>query len=48
MGVFCVVSPHVEDIFCWTCHTEIVQYYHDGYKGKRGKCPICKVDFPLE
>ncbi len=35
-------------ISCWICQTEIIQYYHDGYKGMRGKCSICKIDFPLE
>lgn len=37
-----------EKIICWSCNSEIVQYDHDGYKGKRGRCPICGVDFPLE
>jgi len=26
----------------------ITEYYDDGYKGVRGKCPCCGVDFPLE
>jgi hypothetical protein len=43
-----MVSPHEEKEFCWICNTEIIQYYHDGYKGMRGKCSVCKIDFPLE
>jgi len=38
----------VEKIMCWNCTAEIVQYYDEGYKGKRARCPICGVDFPLE
>ncbi len=38
----------VEKIMCWNCTAEIVQYYNEGYKGKRARCPICGVDFPLE
>jgi len=33
---------------CNDCNSDLVEYYHDGYKGKRGKCPVCKIDFPLE
>ena len=33
---------------CDHCNADIAEYYHDGYKGKRGKCPKCGVDFPLE
>jgi len=33
---------------CDNCSADITEYYHDGYKGKRGKCPKCGVDFPLE
>jgi len=35
-------------ITCHNCNIEITEYYHDGYKGNRGKCPNCGVDFPLE
>ena len=42
----CLLS--IEKINCWSCGAEIIQYYHDGYRGQRGKCPVCKVDFPLE
>lgn len=38
----------MEKFVCWYCNVEIVEYYHDGYKGHRGRCPRCKVDFPLE
>ena len=27
---------------------EIEEYYDDRYKGHRGKCVKCKIDFPLE
>ncbi len=33
---------------CINCGVEITEYYHEGYKGNRGKCPSCGVDFPLE
>ena len=33
---------------CDNCNVEISEYYDDGYKGKRGKCPKCGIDFPLE
>ena len=42
------VSALTEKIICSNCNSEIIQYDHDGYKGKRGRCPICGVDFPLE
>jgi len=38
----------LEKTVCWKCSTEIIEYYDQSYKGKRGKCPICGVDFPLE
>ncbi len=37
-----------EKIKCINCYTEIIEYYHKGYKGYRGKCIICKIDFPLD
>lgn len=33
---------------CWFCGVDIVVYYHKGYRGTRGRCPKCGVDFPLE
>lgn len=33
---------------CDNCNGEITEYYDEGYKGKRGKCPKCGIDFPLE
>ena len=42
------MGKHHEKITCWTCNTEIIEYYHNEYGGKRGKCPKCGVDFPLE
>jgi hypothetical protein len=35
-------------ILCDHCNSVISQYYHEGYKGNRGKCHICNTDFPLE
>ena len=35
-------------IVCYNCNNEIVEYYDDRYKGARGKCLLCKIDFPLE
>lgn len=35
-------------IYCEYCAEFIVEYYHEGYKGKRGKCTKCGIDFPLE
>ncbi len=33
---------------CEHCNGDITEYYHERYRGKRGRCPICGVDFPLE
>ena len=33
---------------CDNCNVEITEYYDEHYKGKRGKCPKCGIDFPLE
>ncbi len=39
----------IEDkIECWNCNANIITYHDVGYNGKRGRCPICGVDFPLE
>jgi len=35
-------------ITCNNCNTEITEYYDEHYKGTRGKCPRCGIDFPLE
>ena len=35
-------------IICFNCNLEITVYYHEGYKGSRGKCPKCGVEFPLD
>jgi len=35
-------------ILCYNCDGEIEEYYDDTYKGQRGKCEKCKIDFPLE
>jgi len=33
---------------CNNCNGEILEYYDERYNGDRGKCLICKIDFPLE
>ena len=38
----------VKKIICWNCKVEISQYFDNKYKGDRGQCPICGVNFPLE
>ena len=35
-------------ILCYNCKNEIKEYYDERYKGNRGKCVICEIDFPLE
>ena len=35
-------------IVCWSCGADITEYYNKNYNGERAKCPICKIDFPLE
>ena len=37
-----------EKITCIECKVEVIQYYSYSYKGNRGRCPVCKIDFPLE
>ena len=37
-----------EKMVCQDCDADIIEYYSEKYKGKRGKCPICGMDFPLE
>lgn len=38
----------IRRILCTICRVEVVQYYDDAYKGRRAKCPICDVSFPLD
>ena len=38
----------LQKILCVNCDVEIIEYYNEGYNGIRGKCPICKTDFPLD
>jgi hypothetical protein len=38
----------LQKILCYNCDVEIVEYYNEHYKGYRGKCTICKIDFPLD
>ncbi len=42
------MKHNVEKIICIDCEIEIIQYYGPNYKGYRGKCSVCKIDFPLE
>ena len=35
-------------ILCWECKVEIIQKYDANYRGIRGTCPLCDVNFPLE
>ena len=37
-----------DKIICWNCSSEITQYFNENYDGKRGSCPVCGIDFPLE
>ncbi|WP_280924464.1 hypothetical protein [Nitrosopumilus ureiphilus] len=37
-----------EEITCLVCSAEIIEYFEERYKGQRGKCTICEIDFPLE
>lgn len=37
-----------QKILCFVCKIEIIEYYEEKYKGNRGRCPTCKIDFPLE
>ena len=36
------------DIICRNCNVVITKYYHEGYRGSRGRCPECRTEFPLE
>ena len=38
----------MSEMVCMNCDGGLTEYYHHGYKGRRGRCPTCKVDFPLE
>ena len=37
-----------EEVICWDCECEILIYYSPSYSGRRGRCPKCEIDFPLE
>ena len=37
-----------DEILCWECNVEIIQEFDFNYKGIRGTCPLCEVNFPLE
>lgn len=36
------------EIRCDNCDGRIDQYYDRRYGGRRGRCPGCGVEFPLE
>jgi len=38
----------LEKMICWHCNIELVEYYNEHYQGKRAKCTMCKIDFPLD
>ncbi len=38
----------LQKIRCINCNVEIDEYYSEQYKGYRGKCTICEIDFPLD
>lgn len=33
---------------CMNCRGDLTEYYNREYRGMRGRCPACQVDFPLE
>jgi hypothetical protein len=43
-----MIKPSFRKIVCWNCDVEIIQYFDIKYKGERGVCPVCGVNFPLE
>jgi hypothetical protein len=43
-----ILGMGTSKISCDLCSGEIIEYYDSSYKGMRGKCPHCKIDFPLE
>ena len=45
---FTLAEKKFMKIKCMDCYTEITVYYSEVYKGHRGKCLICKIDFPLD
>lgn len=42
------MNNDVQKIECWNCGSEIIQYYDETYKGNRGRCSVCGVNFPLD
>jgi len=43
-----VKKSSFKKIICWNCNVEVIQYFDIKYKGERGVCPVCGVNFPLE
>lgn len=33
---------------CINCEGVVIEYYNERYNGKRGRCDVCQIDFPLE
>ena len=42
------MRQYQDELFCVDCNVDMIEYYSKKYKGKRGKCPNCEMDFPLE
>ena len=42
------MNNDVQKTECWNCGAEIIEYYDENYKGRRGRCSICGVNFPLD
>lgn len=37
-----------KEIKCEHCGSTITSYYSEAYKGNRGRCASCEVEFPLD
>ena len=48
MEDFIMAEKELEKIRCINCDAEITEYYDERYEGYRGRCTICKIDFPLD
>ncbi len=45
---FVIKIMSASKIECWNCSSQLVQYYDKRYNGKRARCPVCTVEFPLD
>ena len=43
-----IIGMEESRLTCEHCNEIIIEYYDENYKGARGKCAHCGVDFPLE